>query len=99
ELVRPLGAIAAIGFAAGEWEPVDPALLVGRNLGVYGFYLARLARLRPDVIRDAVAELVELWQSGKIAPYVGAELPLEGSAEAHALVEDRRSIGKVVVRL
>ncbi len=99
ELVRPLGAIAAIGFAAGEWDPIDPALLVGRNLGVHGFYLARLARLRPDTLRDAVAELVELWRSGTIAPYVGAEFPLEESAEAHALVEDRRSVGKVVVRL
>jgi NADPH2:quinone reductase len=99
EVVRPLGAVAAIGFAAGRWDPVDPALLVGRNIGIHGFYLARLAKRQPSAVRGAVAALVELWERGAIQPYVGAEFRLEQSAEAHALVEERRSVGKVVVRL
>ena len=38
QALRPLGVAIAIGFAGGAWEPVDPARLVGRNVGVQGFY-------------------------------------------------------------
>jgi NADPH2:quinone reductase len=95
--LRPLGSLVAIGYAAGLWEQIDPALLVGRNVSVVGFYLGRLMGLRPDVVHDAIAELVELWEQGALRPVVGAEYPLEEAAEAHRLVEDRGNVGKVVL--
>ena len=57
-MLNPLGTLIAIGFAGGWWEPLDPAPLVGRNIGVVGFYLGRLMRHRPAVVRDALAELL-----------------------------------------
>ncbi len=96
-LLEPLGVVVALGFAGGWWEPLDPAPLVGRNLGVLGFYLGRLMRHRPDVVREAIGELLELWSSGAVRPVVGATFPLEEVAEAHRLVEERRSVGKVVL--
>jgi NADPH:quinone reductase len=95
--LNPLGVLVPIGFAGGAWEPVDPALLVGRNVGVHGVYLGRLMRLRPDVVREAVGELVELWRAGAVRPPVGATFPLEQAADAHRLIEERRSVGKVVL--
>jgi NADPH2:quinone reductase len=95
--MNPLGTIIAIGYAAGLWEPVDPALLVGRNVGVTGFYLGRLMQLRPEIVREAIGELLGLWEAGAIRPVVGAEFPLEQAAEAHALVEGRGNVGKVVL--
>jgi NADPH:quinone reductase len=74
--LRPMGTIVAVGFAGGMWEHVDPALLVGRNMAVRGFYLGRLMGLRPDLVREAAAELRELWQAGAIRPVVGAEYAL-----------------------
>src|SRR5581483_8957849 len=41
-LLRPLGTLIAIGFAGGMWPEISPATLVGRNVGVRGFYLGRL---------------------------------------------------------
>ena len=35
-LLRPLGVAIGVGFAGGWWKPVDPALLVGRNIGPAG---------------------------------------------------------------
>jgi NADPH2:quinone reductase len=96
-LLEPLGVVVALGFAGGWWQPLDPAPLVGRNLGVIGFYLGRLMRHRPDVVREAIGEVVELWSSGAVRPVVGATFPLEQVAEAHRLVEERRSVGKVVL--
>ena len=51
KLLNPLGAIIAIGFAGGAWPQVDPALLVGRNISVHGFYLGRLMAHRPELVR------------------------------------------------
>jgi NADPH2:quinone reductase len=96
-VLNPLGVLVALGFAGGWWEPLDPAPLVGRNLGVVGFYLGRLMRLRPEVVRDAIADVVALWESGGVKPLVGATYPLDDVAEAHRLVEERRSVGKVVL--
>lgn len=95
--LQPLGAHVAIGYAAGMWDDVNPALLVGRNVSLHGFYLGRLMRHRPDVVRDAAAELVALWERGAIRPAVGAVYPLAAAAEAHRLIEERRHVGKVVL--
>ena len=96
-VLNPFGVLVAVGFAGGLWPPVDPALLVGRNVGLQGFYLGRLLRHRPELVREATAELVELWEQGAIRPVVGARFPLEEAAEAHRLIEERRHVGKVVL--
>jgi NADPH2:quinone reductase len=97
KLLNPLGTIVAIGFAGGAWPQVDPALLVGRNIAVNGFYLGRLLAHRPEVVRAAIDELVPLWRAGVIRPVVGAEFPLAQAADAHRLIESRESTGKVVL--
>lgn len=97
KVLNPLGTLIAIGFAGGMWEPLNPALLVGRNIGVQGFYLGRLMAHQPDVVRAAADELVAMWSSGAIRPIVGAELPLGQAADAHRLIEERRHAGKVVL--
>ena len=95
--LRPLGAVVAIGFAGGAWQPVDPALLVGRNVSACGFYLGRFMKLRPDVVQDAARELLDRWASGDIAPVVGATFPLAEADRALSSVAERRSTGKVVL--
>jgi len=95
--LRPLGVAIGIGFAGGTWEPVDPARLVGRNVGVQGFYLGRLMAFRPDLVRLEIHELLALWRRGVLRPVVGAEFPLEEANEALDLIGSRRSTGKVVL--
>jgi len=95
--MRPLGTLIAIGFAAGAWPDVSPANLVGRNVGVHGFYLGRLMRHEPAVVAEAVRELLGMWDSGAVHPVVGAALPLDEIERAHELVESRKSTGKVVM--
>jgi NADPH2:quinone reductase len=97
QALRPVGVALAIGFAGGTWEPIDPARLVGRNVGVQGFYLGRLMKFRPDLIRREVEELLALWRRGLLRPIVGAEFPLEQANEALDLIGSRKSTGKVVL--
>jgi NADPH2:quinone reductase len=95
--LRPLGTVIAIGSAAGAWAPVEPARLVGRNVALAGFYLGRLLRFAPELVGESIGELLGLWHTGALKPLVGAELPLEEVEQAHALVESRQSVGKVVL--
>jgi NADPH2:quinone reductase len=96
-VLNPLGYHVLIGYAGGMWEDVSPALVVGRNVSLVGFYLGRLMRHRPDVVRGATAELVALWEQGAVRPVVGATFPLAEAAAAHRLIEERKSVGKVVL--
>jgi NADPH:quinone reductase len=96
-VLKPLGILLALGYAGGLWQELNPALLVGRNVGVQGFYLGRLMALEPAIVREAALELLALWEQGAFRPVVGAELPLERAAEAHRLLESRESTGKVVL--
>jgi NADPH2:quinone reductase len=95
--ITPLGTVVAIGYAGGLWRDLSPALLVGRNVSVAGFYLGRLMGLAPEVVHEAAEELVQLWEDGAVRPVVGAEFPLADAAAAHALIEQRRHVGKVVL--
>lgn len=96
-LVRAMGTAIAVGYAGGMWQPIDPAWLVGRNIGVHGFYLGRLVRRDPALVARAAQDVLRLWEGGAIRPVIGHELPLEQAPEAHRLVESRESKGKVVL--
>ena len=95
--LRPLGQLVAIGFAGGTWPELQPANLVGRNVGVQGVYIGRLLRHDPRAIAEALRGLLELWEAGSIAPVIGAEIPLAEVERAHELMETRASVGKVVL--
>jgi NADPH2:quinone reductase len=95
--LRPLGTLVAVGFAGGLWQDISPALLVGRNVAVRGFYLGRLMRHDPGLVRAAAEEVLALWQEGAVRPVVGASFPLEQAAEAHRLIDERKHVGKVVL--
>lgn len=98
-LLRPLGVAVAIGFAGGPWPSLDPAVLVGRNVGVQGFYLGRLMQRQSELVREAALELLGLWSGGQVHPIVGATFPLAEAPAAHRLIEERHSTGKVVLVL
>jgi NADPH2:quinone reductase len=95
--LNPLGAIVAIGFAGGLWQDPSVQWLVGRNATVVGFYLGRLMKLRADLVKECAEELLAMWARGEIDPLVGATFPLGDADGAHALIESRKHVGKVVL--
>ncbi|MFO7573132.1 MAG: zinc-binding dehydrogenase [Gaiellaceae bacterium] len=96
-LLKPMGTAIAVGYAGGLWQDVSPTWLVGRNIGVHGFYLGRLIGRDPELVRRAAADVLRLWEGGAVRPIVGSEYPLEQAPEAHRLIEERKSTGKVVL--
>jgi NADPH:quinone reductase len=96
-LLKPLGTAVAVGYAGGLWQDVSPTWLVGRNIGVQGFFLGRLIGLNPQLVEQAGRDVLKLWEGGVVHPVVGHELPLEEAGEAHRLIEERKTTGKVVL--
>jgi NADPH2:quinone reductase len=96
-LLKPLGTAIAVGYAGGIWNELSPAWLVGRNIGVHGFFLGRLLARDPARVERAAADVLRLWEGKVVRPIVGAEFPLEEAGEAHRLIEERKTTGKVVL--
>jgi NADPH:quinone reductase len=96
-ILKPLGNIVAIGFTAGLWHDPSVQWLVGRNVGVQGLFLGRLMKHDPAFVRRSAESVLELWARGEIDPAVGATFPLADAAAAHALIESRKHVGKVVL--
>ncbi len=96
-LLKPMGTAVAVGYAGGLWPDISPTWLVGRNIGVHGFYLGRLIGRKPDLVQQAARDVLRLWEGGVVRPIVGAEFPLEQAGEAHRLIEERKTTGKVVL--
>ncbi|MFX0575799.1 quinone oxidoreductase family protein [Nocardia nepalensis] len=92
--LAPGGRLVAYSSGGGAIQAYD--LLVGAK-SVIGFQMARIARNSPDLYEHWRQELWQYFASGQLRPAVHAEFPLEDAAEAHAVIEDRSNLGKVVL--
>jgi NADPH2:quinone reductase len=96
DLLAPFGRLVFYGAASGEL----PELPVARVLSlrsVSGFGLLAWRAARPDQARLEMTELAGLAAAGRLRAAVQATLPLEEAARAHALLEDRSRVGRVLL--
>lgn len=91
--------VLAIGFASGEIPQVAANILLVKNIDVIGFYWGGYLRFAPDVLMQSLAELMAWHAAGRLHPHLGQTFPLAEAEAALALLESRRSTGKVVVTL
>jgi NADPH:quinone reductase-like Zn-dependent oxidoreductase len=76
--------------------PVDPAKLMRRSAAVIGFWLVHCMQ-RPDMLREPMAELLELVGQDRLRPVVGGHYPLAEARRAHEDLLARRTVGKLVL--
>jgi NADPH2:quinone reductase len=91
------GRVVAFGVASGEVPEPNVWELLFENHSVIGFHLGQSMNHDPERVLGAVPELSDLLVSGEVEINVGASFPLEDAAAAHQHIEDRQSIGKVVL--
>ena len=82
--------------AAVQMPLFHPLGLLNKNRGVFGLNLGHLWH-EPEKIVEWVQALMEGVQEGWIRPHVDRAFPFEQAGEAHAYIESRRNIGKVVL--
>ncbi|WP_427165536.1 quinone oxidoreductase family protein [Streptomyces sp. C1-1] len=93
--LAPGGRLVAYSSGGGTVQAYD--LLVGAK-SVIGFQMARIARGRPELYERWRRELWQLFAEGALKPVVHGEFALEDAAKAHAVIESRGNLGKVVLR-
>ena len=75
-----------------------PILLMAKSRAVIGINILKIADHREHVIQHCFDELIKLHEQEIIDPLVGGEFPIEKLAEAHEMLENRKTMGKLVVR-
>ena len=92
------GRLLVIGFTAGSIPEVKVNRLLLNNIDVRGVGWGAYAMVRPGYMRAQWDRMVPQMQSGSIAPPIGATYPVEQVSEALVEMEQRRTLGKSVVR-
>ncbi|MFF3961764.1 zinc-binding alcohol dehydrogenase family protein [Streptomyces griseorubiginosus] len=93
--LAPGGRLVAYSSGGGTIRAYD--LLVGAK-SVTGFQMARVARERPELYERWRRDLWRMFSAGTLRPVVHGEFALEDAAKAHAAIESRSNLGKVVLR-
>jgi len=91
------GILGALGLLFST-PKIDPLQMLRRSRGFYGLNLARLMG-DPALVREVLGELIRLAEAKEIHPEPGRVLQLEEVATAHHLLERRRNVGKIVLRV
>jgi NADPH2:quinone reductase len=95
--LAPLGRLAVFGMAGRvPPTPVEPGRLMARSTAVIGFWLVHVVQ-RPQLLAQAVTDLLQMIAGGQLRPVVGATYPLAEAADAHRALLDRSSVGKLVL--
>ena len=95
ELLRPGGRLVMFGFSAGAPTRLDTGDLIGRSITA-GWSLGPRMTALPGGIPGLAARALDRVAAGEWRPLV-TTYPLADAARAHADLEGRRALGKVVL--
>jgi NADPH2:quinone reductase len=99
-VLAPQGRLLVVGFASGQGIPeVKVNRLLLNNVDVRGVGWGAYAMVRPGYMQEQWRELVPMMTSGVIQPPIGATYELEEFGRALAEMDERRTLGKSVVRV
>jgi NADPH2:quinone reductase len=91
------GRIVIVGFTSGRIAQAATNHVLIKNYSVIGLHWGLYAQRAPALIPLAAKELFELYEAGKIKPYISTRLPLSEAPRAMALVAEGKSTGKVIL--
>ncbi len=94
------GRLLVVGFASGQGIPeVKVNRLLLNNIDVRGVGWGAYAMVRPGYMQQQWTELLPMMRDGVIKPPIGATYDLEDFGRALTDMDERRTLGKSVVRL
>jgi len=94
------GRIVVIALLGGAKANVDLGQVLRRRLTITGSTLRpRPVAFKAQIARELRERVWPLLAAGTIKPVIYKTFPLEGAAEAHALMESSTHVGKIVLNL
>jgi NADPH2:quinone reductase len=89
------GRVSMVGQAGREPMVVDVGSLMGGNRSLSGVFLG--AEIMTDRAHDMIQGLIEDAARGDIKVVIDREFPLSEAAAAHAYIESRQAVGRVLL--
>ena len=91
------GRLVVVGFASGAIPTYKANYLLVKNISISGLQWTDYRARRLDEVRDAQAQIFELWSQGLLRPNISKILPLERIVEALTDVSQGRARGKIIL--
>lgn len=93
------GRFLVIGFASGEIPKLPLNLLLVKGAAAVGVFWGDWVRRDPAGHRDNMVQLLKWVSEGRLSPRIQRTYPLDGIAEALAVIDRREAVGKIVLTL
>jgi NADPH2:quinone reductase len=94
----PEGRMLVVGFASGEIPKIAVNRLLLKNVELVGVGWGAFMGARPEILGETAAELERMISERQIRPIVGGAYRLEKGAQALRDLEERKALGKLVLR-
>jgi NADPH2:quinone reductase len=88
-----------LGFTAGKIPSIALNLPLVKEAAIVGVFWNSWIARQPLQHHQNMAELYDLYQSGKLSPLIGAEFPLHDYEQAFASISARRARGKIILKM
>jgi NADPH2:quinone reductase len=92
-----LGRMVAFGNAARHPNEVATNYLLQTSKSVIGFWLVALIAQRQDLVRSMITDLLGAVAAGDLEVTIGATYPLSEASRAHQAIQERGTIGKLLL--
>jgi NADPH:quinone reductase len=89
------GRVTLIGYAGRDFSKVDVSGLIAGNRSLIGLALAM--EMTTERVRSRVAELLDEVARGELEVLIDRRFPLSDAAGAHAYIESRQAVGRVLL--
>lgn len=83
-------------LAAVPWLQVNPISLMNGNRGISGVNLGRMWD-EVDRLSGWFERILGWWAEGRVRPHVDRVFPFARAGDAHAWIQERRNVGKVLL--
>jgi len=93
------GRLNTLGFASGDVPQIAANYLLVKNISAVGYSFSNYRFERPDVMRKTLDEICRWYAEGKLKPHISFTFPLEQTRDALTTLLERRSTGKVIVKV
>jgi NADPH:quinone reductase len=94
--LAPFGRVVIYGVASGEQSRLYPSSLMAKNQSVIGFFLPQIMR-KPQLFQSSLVELLSFVNNGSLKLTIGGTFPLNEAASVHALLQGRKTKGKLIL--
>jgi NADPH:quinone reductase-like Zn-dependent oxidoreductase len=94
------GRLMLIGFLGGSKGELDLGPIMAKSLTIAGTTLRRTALPQKAELVAAFAQFaLGRFQTGELQPVIATVLPITSADQAHRMMEDNRTAGKIVMTL